>query len=170
MPLRCSFAANGRLTVWFFMLFAQIREGWPDIRIGESMTIPAYITLTIIQDDDLENREFVFDEPAECIIGRAADCDIQIPTDNVHVDVSRHHCVLEIHPPHIQVRDLGSLNGTFVNDRKIGQRPPNQPSEESGLWPSAAHALKTGDELSVGHVVFRVLITVGATAQQGSHY
>jgi len=63
----------------------------------------------------LKNREFVFDEPAECIIGRAADCDIQIPTDNEHVDVSRHHCVLEIHPPHVQVRDLGSLNGTLVN-------------------------------------------------------
>jgi eukaryotic-like serine/threonine-protein kinase len=134
------------------------------------MMIPAQITLTIVQDGDLENREFVFDEPAECIIGRAADCDIQIPTDNEHVDVSRHHCVLEIHPPHIQVRDLGSLNGTLVNDRKIGQRPPNQPSEESGLWPSAAFTLKEGDELRVGHVIFRVHITVGATAVQRSYY
>ena len=102
--------------------------------------LPARITLTIAHDDELVDREFVFDELAECIIGRAADCDIQIPTDNVHTDVSRHHCVLEIHPPHAQVRDLGSLNGTWVNGRKIGQRPPNEPSEESGLWPSAAHA------------------------------
>jgi pSer/pThr/pTyr-binding forkhead associated (FHA) protein len=122
------------------------------------------ITLTIAHDDEREEREFVFDEPAECIIGRAADCDIQIPTGNEHTDVSRHHCVLEIHPPHVQVRDLGSLNGTWVNGRKIGQRPPSEPSEESGLWPSAAYALKHGDELRVGHIVFHVNIAVGHDA------
>jgi pSer/pThr/pTyr-binding forkhead associated (FHA) protein len=132
--------------------------------------LPARITLTIAHDDELVDREFVFDEPAECIIGRAADCDIQIPPDPVHTNVSRHHCVLEIHPPHVQVRDLGSLNGTWVNGRKIGQRPPNEPSEESGLWPSAAHALKHGDELRVGHVVFRVNIAVGLDAVQPSFF
>ena len=132
--------------------------------------LPARITLTIAHDDELVDREFVFDELAECIIGRAADCDIQIPTDNVHTDVSRHHCVLEIHPPHVQVRDLGSLNGTWVNGRKIGQRPPNEPSEESGLWPSAARPLKHGDELRVGHVVFRVGIAVGLDAVQPSFF
>lgn len=120
--------------------------------------VPTRITLMIAQDDFPE-KEFVFDESRECIIGRAADCDIQIPTDSAHSDVSRHHCVLEIHLPHIQVRDLGSLNGTFVNGKKIGHRPANEPSEESGLWPSAAHALKHGDELRVGHVVFQVKMT-----------
>jgi pSer/pThr/pTyr-binding forkhead associated (FHA) protein len=132
--------------------------------------LPARITLTVAHDDDLVDREFVFDEPAECIIGRAADCDIQIPTDEVHTDVSRHHCALEIHPPHVQVRDLGSLNGTWVNDKKIGQRPANEPSEESGLWPSAAHALRHGDELRVGHVVFRITIAVGLDAVQPSFF
>ena len=117
--------------------------------------IPTRVTLTVAQDE-LPDKEFVFDEPAECIIGRAADCDIQIPTDGEHGDVSRHHCVVEIHPPHAQVRDLGSLNGTFVNGRSIGRRPANEPTEASGLWPSAAHALQDGDELRVGRTVFRV--------------
>ena len=132
--------------------------------------LPARITLTVAQDGDLVDREFVFDEPCECVIGRAADCDIQIPTDTEHTDVSRHHCTLEIHPPHVQVRDLGSLNGTWVNGKKIGQRPANEPSEESGLWPSAAHALKHGDELRVGHVVFQVAIAVGLDAVQPSFF
>jgi pSer/pThr/pTyr-binding forkhead associated (FHA) protein len=127
--------------------------------------LPTRITLTIAQDN-LPDKEFVFDEPAECVIGRAADCDIQIPCDEVHADVSRHHCVVEIHPPHVQVRDLGSLNGTFVNGRKIGQRPPNQPSEESGLWPSAAFALKDGDALRVGNTTFHVNIMAGLEARQ----
>jgi eukaryotic-like serine/threonine-protein kinase len=122
--------------------------------------IPTRITLTIAPDDSPE-KEFVFEEPAECIIGRAADCDIQIPPDGDHADVSRHHCVVEIHPPHVQVRDLGSLNGTFVNGRKIGQRLPNEPTEESGLWPSAAHALRHGDELRVGRTTFHVNVLAG---------
>ena len=122
--------------------------------------IPTRVTLTVAQDE-LPDKEFVFDEPAECIIGRAADCDIQIPTDGEHGDVSRHHCVVEIHPPHAQVRDLGSLNGTFVNGRSIGRRPANEPTEESGLWPSAAHALQDGDELRVGGTVFRVHVAAG---------
>jgi pSer/pThr/pTyr-binding forkhead associated (FHA) protein len=116
---------------------------------------PTRITLTVAQDN-LPEKEFVFDEPGQCLIGRAADCDIQIPTDADHGDVSRHHCVVEMHPPHAQVRDLGSLNGTFVNGRLIGRRPDNEPTEESGLWPSAAHALKDGDELRVGGTVFHV--------------
>jgi len=132
--------------------------------LGESSMIPARITLATAQDE-LAEREFIFDEPAECVIGRAADCDIQIPTDE-HGDVSRHHCVLEIHPPHVQVRDLGSLNGTYVKGKMIGQRQPDQPTEESGLWPSSAHPLKEGDRLRVGHVVFRVEIAVGSGAQQ----
>ena len=98
--------------------------------------IPTRVTLTVAQDE-LPDKEFVFDEPAECIIGRAADCDIQIPTDGEHGDVSRHHCVVEIHPPHAQVRDLGSLNGTFVNGRLVGRRPPNEPTEASGHAPQA---------------------------------
>jgi pSer/pThr/pTyr-binding forkhead associated (FHA) protein len=116
--------------------------------------IPARITLTLAQNE----REFVFEEPAECVIGRAADCDIQIPADEEHADVSRHHCVLEIHPPHIQVRDLGSTNGTFVNGRLVGQRPPHQPAEESGLWPSSARALNNGDELRIGNTIFHVVV------------
>jgi len=126
--------------------------------------IPARITLTLAYDE----REFAFEEPGECVIGRAPDCDIQLPADDEYADVSRHHCVLEIHPPHVQVRDLGSTNGTFVNDRLVGQRPAHQPAEQSGLWPSSARALKNGDELRVGNTVFHVGVHApfGALAPQ----
>jgi pSer/pThr/pTyr-binding forkhead associated (FHA) protein len=40
--------------------------------------------------------------------------------------ISRYHCLLDINSPDIRVRDLGSLNGTIVNGKKIGQRQRNQ--------------------------------------------
>ena len=36
-------------------------------------------------------------------------------------EVSRHHACLEIHGAKVVLRDLGSTNGTFINDTKITQ-------------------------------------------------
>jgi eukaryotic-like serine/threonine-protein kinase len=113
------------------------------------------ISLTIA-NGPLEGREFVFDEPCQPVIGRANDCTIQLPTNIMHAGVSRHHCVLEINPPAVQVRDLGSLNGTFVNGEEVGEHLTNQMGSESPNRMSAAHELKGGDELQVGGVIFRV--------------
>ena len=45
------------------------------------------------------------------VIGRAADCDLQV--DNPAV--SRRHCVMTIDHGEVRLRDLGSRNGTSVN-------------------------------------------------------
>jgi eukaryotic-like serine/threonine-protein kinase len=104
---------------------------------------------------ELDEKEFLFDEPSQCVIGRAFDCDIQIPADNEHGFVSRHHCLLDIHPPIVRVRDLGSLNGTYVNGRVIGQRRPGMPLEFA-FRPSGTLMLDDGDELRIGDTIFRV--------------
>jgi serine/threonine-protein kinase len=78
----------------------------------------------------LTGRTFVFTEPTTCSIGRSRDCTICLPQVAEHLDVSRHHCVLEIVPPTLRVRDLGSLNGTFVNGKKIGQGVTSQANED----------------------------------------
>src|SRR5687768_10817816 len=49
------------------------------------------------------------------LIGRGEDCDIRIPDHSV----SRKHARIEPAPDGVQVTDLGSTNGTFVNDRMI---------------------------------------------------
>jgi len=55
-------------------------------------------------------------ETASVIIGRhGADVLIDDP------EVSRHHAQLDIHGARGVVRDLGSTNGTFVNDRKVSE-------------------------------------------------
>lgn len=102
-----------------------------------------------------KGERFEFKKPARYIIGRSEDCDIPLPTNYVHANISRHHCALEVamDPPSVQVIDLGSRNGTYVNEEKIGQRESADPSPE---YEFAPHALADGDELRVGDTIFRV--------------
>lgn len=96
--------------------------------------------------DDPESQEFVLETEdfsifqPEFRIGRAEDCDLRI--QNRHV--SRHHCELVVdHRDHIvRVRDLGSQNGTYVNDGPV--------SEECEL--------KDGDKLVIGCIPFEIHI------------
>jgi pSer/pThr/pTyr-binding forkhead associated (FHA) protein len=87
------------------------------------------VILTITKGN-LTGQKFEFDSRTTCIIGRADDCYPKIPDDEYHRPISRYHCLLDINPPNIRVRDFGSKNGTFVNDQKIGQREANQSPEE----------------------------------------
>jgi pSer/pThr/pTyr-binding forkhead associated (FHA) protein len=122
------------------------------------------VTLTVTRGL-LDVREYLLGEPACCMIGRAQDCDIQLPPCLGHVDVSRHHCVVEVTPDAVRVRDLGSRNGTFVNGAKIGQRFPHQPAEEADLRECPPVELKNGDELQVGATIFR--IGIGTLSESG---
>src|SRR5262245_19562407 len=86
------------------------------------------ITLTITQGF-LTEKEHVLTGPTRCLIGRGDDCDLRLPPSYGHADVSRHHCLIEIEPETVRIRDLGSRNGTFVNGEKIGQRASLQPTK-----------------------------------------
>jgi pSer/pThr/pTyr-binding forkhead associated (FHA) protein len=120
--------------------------------------MPATVTLTVVEGN-LKGKEYVFREPSKYFVGRAAACHVHLPTDEHHGTVSRFHCVLDIDPPRIRVRDLGSLNGTYVNGTLIGQRHPHvQPEEAIGLL-LPDYDLEEGDELRVGDTVLRVGIS-----------
>jgi eukaryotic-like serine/threonine-protein kinase len=117
----------------------------------------AAVTLTVVTGED--RRRYVFDERTTCVLGRAADCDPRLPDDERHRKVSRHHCLIDINPPDARIRDFGSLNGTYLNEERIGQRQPGQtPTEAAGLsYPE--HDLADGDEIRLGDTVLRVTIT-----------
>ena len=57
----------------------------------------------------------VFPLTGVTVIGRNPECDISIPTD----EISRRHAELRPSQDGVMVEDLGSANGTFVNDRRI---------------------------------------------------
>jgi hypothetical protein len=123
--------------------------------------VTATVTLRLVKGR-FDRTEYVFDERTTCILGRADDCAPRLPSDEYHRTVSRHHCLLDINPPDARIRDFGSLNGTFVNGKKIGQRKAHQTPEEGAALSFPEHDLSDGDEIRLGDTVFRVEIRLPA--------
>ena len=71
------------------------------------------------------------------VIGRGEDCELQVPLANV----SRRHCELTLEGDELKVTDLGSSNGTFVNNEQVNEQ-----------------VLSAGDRVVVGPVAFTIQI------------
>jgi len=76
------------------------------------------------------------------LVGRGDDCHMR-PNNDL---VSRHHCVFNLDDYSVRLRDLGSTNGTFVNDEQIRGQVE----------------LKTGDRVRIGKLDLEVTIKQGA--------
>ena len=115
------------------------------------------VTLTIL-NGPLKGQRRQFTRRTRCVIGRSRECDLQLPSSPEFGRVSRQHCEFDLSPAGVRVRDLGSLNGTFLNGNSIGSRRPGGPSATgAGGW----NPLKDGDELRVGNTFLRVEISTG---------
>jgi len=121
-------------------------------------------TIVLTMRDAGRNADFVMDRPQTWIIGRADDCDLRLPTDERHAEVSRYHCQIEADPPQLRVRDLGSTNGTFVNGTLIGMGPLQPGVAADTALP--AHEVSDGDEIRVGRTTFDVRISVAAEREE----
>lgn len=117
------------------------------------------IILTIIEGP-YKGKQFFFEDRNTCIIGRADDCNPQLPDDENHNQISRYHCLLDINPPLIRIRDFGSLNGTYINNIKIGQRKEGETPSQGAKREYPIHDLTTGDVICLGttETVFQVEI------------
>jgi hypothetical protein len=62
-------------------------------------------------------------------LGRSAECDISIASD----EISRHHAKLQVVPDGVMVEDLGSANGTFVNNQRVHGGTLMKPGDELRL-------------------------------------
>lgn len=89
-----------------------------------------------------QGRVFQFNQPDTFMIGRTRDSHLCLPDDRFF---SRNHCLLEISPPHCFLRDLGSTNGTFVNQQRVTQS-----------------ALKNGDRIQGGATILVVEVLANA--------
>ena len=89
----------------------------------------------IIRSGKQQGKKLVL-PAARVVIGRDASCQIRLASN----DVSRQHCSLRVSPEGVFARDLGSRNGTLVNDVPI--------SHET--------LLKPGDIVRIGPIVLEV--------------
>jgi len=107
-----------------------------------------------IIEGSLTGEEFAFEDDGLCLIGRSADCALQIPKAK-DMRISRRHCLLILNPPNVRIRDLGSRNGTRVNDEYLDSATL---SEEPEKMTPVDKILKDGDVVSIGETVFIVEI------------
>ena len=105
------------------------------------------VILDVVQGP-LKGRQFVLDRHDTFIVGRSRFVHCPMPED---LALSRDHFMIEINPPQCELRDLGSTNGTFVNNQRVDRV-----------------RLASQDLIAAGQSVFRVavesadMIVVGA--------
>lgn len=75
----------------------------------------------------------------EVVVGRDAGCDVSIPIDTV----SRRHCRVRVRGEAVSVMDLGSTNGTAINDTTLAA--------------NLETALRSGDRVRVGSAILKFL-------------
>ena len=73
---------------------------------------------------------------ASLVIGRSSKCDIQIDQESI----SRNHSKIVNTGKSILIRDLGSTNGTYVNDEPVDE-----------------YVLRDGDLIKIGQTIFKFL-------------
>jgi len=98
----------------------------------------------VIYGQDL-GKKYNLDAP-NLVLGRSSKCDIQIDQESV----SRAHSKIVNAGRAIRIRDLGSTNGTYVNDEQIEER-----------------TLGDGDLIKIGRTIFKFL--AGGNIERAYH-
>ena len=93
-------------------------------------------------------RSFEFTEADSFLVGRTRKAHLHFDAE-ADRQISRNHFLLEVRPPKCLVTDLGSRNGTFVNDQRTKQA-----------------FLKNGDEIRVGKTKITVHIDTDYVAPE----
>src|SRR5271167_4985203 len=91
-----------------------------------------------VLDGPQKGRSFVFERHDTFIVGRSRYVHCPMPED---MALSRDHFMIEINPPQCELRDLGSTNGTFVNNHRVERV-----------------RLESDDLIAAGQSVFRVRV------------
>jgi len=114
---------------------------------------PKRVFITITQGPR-KGKIFVLLEQKIVVFGRANDCFEIMPEDDP--TVGRHHFALEVNPPTVGVRDLGSLNGTYVNGHRIGGRRGEEDPRQPKRRANKLILLHEGDVIKAGDTMFRI--------------
>jgi hypothetical protein len=121
------------------------------------------IKLLISSTANHKPKELVLEENNTLVLGQADDCNLRFNGDQL---VSRHHCVIEVNPPDARIRDIGSLNGTYVNGTKIGGRERHETPEEGKQREHPTIDLHDGDQIKLGSIRLDIKVEVNQAVQE----
>jgi serine/threonine protein kinase len=125
--------------------------------------MPGRVCLDVVAGP-IQGRQFAFEDHDTFLFGRSPDCHAQLAESDG--TASRHHFLLEVNPPAARLRDLGSLNGTYVNGTKHGGRGAlTLEQARQQRWPEVD--LRDGDGIRVGTTVFEVHVEGGTESDTG---
>ena len=122
--------------------FEEGRPQWGTARFNSRMR------LLVNERDSKEQHEFYLDENGELMLGRmdpdtGESPDIDLAAYNAaEKGVSRRHAMIARRETALNIIDLGTPNGTFLNGQRL---VANQP-----------RVLRDGDEVRLGHLVLRI--------------
>ena len=102
---------------------------------GPKKNDPGEAFLVVIYGDDIGRRIALGSEP--CSMGRSSRCEVHLDQESV----SRNHARIARSGPHFVVRDLGSTNGTYVNDELVQEE----------------QSLRDGDQIKIGRTIFKFI-------------
>jgi eukaryotic-like serine/threonine-protein kinase len=125
--------------------------------------MPGRVSLAVVAGP-IQGRQFAFEDHDTFLFGRSPDCHAQLAESDT--TASRHHFLLEVNPPAARLRDLGSLNGTYVNGTKYGGRGTlSLEKAQQQRWPEVD--LRDGDGIRVGTTMFEVHVEGGTEVDTG---
>ncbi len=104
--------------------------------------------LTIVVRDTREQLDYVFEHMSELVLGRTdpetgetPEIDLA-PHGATEKGVSRRHAIIALRDNQLNLIDLGSPNGSYINGQRVA-------ANESRL-------LRDGDEIRLGHLVLSI--------------
>ena len=109
-------------------------EGVEIVRELAQSTSPVLIVIRGIP----QGKRFILEGASTFVVGRGKGSDIQVDDPNV----SRHHAQITVDGDQVQVADMDSRNGTYVNDEAIG---------------SEKVTLAKEDMIRMGHTILKYL-------------
>jgi pSer/pThr/pTyr-binding forkhead associated (FHA) protein len=126
-------------------------NGQLSVRRASDQSSPWGLLMRVILDvvqGPLKGRQFVLDRQETYVVGRSRFVQCPMPED---LALSRDHFMIEVNPPECELRDLGSTNGTYVNNQRVAQR---------------AH-LSSGDLIAAGQSIIRVRVEAAGDISSG---
>jgi len=116
------------------------------------------VTLAVVEGPH-QGEEMACFGLTQITIGRSHECVFHLHGSSEDLLISRRHCLIAVYPDRVEIRDLESCNGTYVNGQRIGFPNGGEPDGSTEF----KRRLQDGDEVRIGTSV--LVVGIGEVAE-----